>query len=50
MTEESLITSYCIVDNFIHRFLETSAEKGILRCITESTDQNSGCLWQMSSH
>lgn len=27
MTGESLITLYCIVDNFIHRFLETSARK-----------------------
>ena len=27
MTENSLITLYCIVDDFIHRFLETSAEK-----------------------
>ena len=27
MTENSLITLYCIVDDFIHRFLETSAGK-----------------------
>lgn len=27
MTKNSLITLYCIVDDFIHRFLETSAEK-----------------------
>ena len=27
MTKNSLITLYCIVDNFIHRFLETSTEK-----------------------
>lgn len=25
MTENTLITLYCIVDEFIHRFLETSA-------------------------
>ena len=27
MTENSLTTLYCIVDDFIHRFLETSTEK-----------------------
>ena len=27
MTENSLITLYCIIDDFIHRFLETSAGK-----------------------
>ncbi len=27
MTENSLITLYCIVDDFIHRFLETAAGK-----------------------
>ena len=27
MTENSLITLYCIVDDFIHRFLETSVGK-----------------------
>ena len=27
MTENSLTTLYCIVDDFIHRFLETSAGK-----------------------
>ena len=27
MTKNSLITLYCIVDDFIHRFLETAAGK-----------------------
>ena len=27
MTENSLITLYCIVDDFIHRFLEISTGK-----------------------
>ena len=30
MTENSLITLYCIVDDFIHRFLETSAGKEVV--------------------
>ncbi len=33
MTENSLITLYCIVDDFIHRFLETSAGKRRLKMI-----------------
>ena len=51
MTKNSLITLYCIVDDFIHRFLETSAEKKNLALYygrREPKRRNSGC--QEHSH
>lgn len=39
MTENSLITLYCIVDDFIHRFLETSAgKKNLVRGFDRTAD------------
>lgn len=39
MTENSLITLYCIVDDFIHRFLETSTgKKNLARFFDRTVD------------
>ena len=43
MTENSLITLYCIVDDFIHRFLGTSAGKKNLAMNYGKRDQNAEC-------
>ena len=43
MTENSLITLYCIVDDFIHRFLETPPGKKNLAMNYGKRDQNAEC-------
>ena len=40
MTDDSLTLLYCIVVDFIHRFLEASAGKRYLHCITAGMTQN----------
>lgn len=48
MTENSLITLYCIVDDFIHSFLESSARKKISRFTMVDVTRNVECKLQMS--